>query len=112
MFKIICVKILILFSFVSYATSISFANDVLHCGPVAGLTRDTSNLGNGPVQYYEHNANGRTEVMEAHILPAHLDTGTATNDAARTYAHQMGRANDDAGHILAKRLGGSGLLHY
>lgn len=86
---------------------IEFASDLLETGFLAWLPRDTTNL-NGPVRFYQRAPNGRTEVMEAQILPQHLNSGTATNTAARTYARQMGKNNDDAGHILARMLGGSG----
>ncbi|RMM38152.1 hypothetical protein ALQ80_200114 [Pseudomonas coronafaciens pv. oryzae] len=34
--------------------------------------------------------------------------GTATNASSRSWARSLGNANDDAGHIIAKLLGGSG----
>ena len=35
-----------------------------------------------------------------------LDSGCKTNDATQTYARKLGDPGDDAGHILAHRLGG------
>ncbi|WP_024657570.1 RHS repeat-associated core domain-containing protein [Pseudomonas syringae USA007] len=34
--------------------------------------------------------------------------GTATNASSRSWARSLGNANDDAGHIIAKLLGGAG----
>ncbi|WP_329607449.1 DNA/RNA non-specific endonuclease [Pseudomonas syringae] len=34
--------------------------------------------------------------------------GTATNASSRSWARSLGNADDDAGHIIAKLLGGSG----
>lgn len=85
------------------------AKDVLTIGFLPWRTRDTTRLDGSPVRYYQiHPRNSRTESMEALITRNHLNTGSSTNQAARNYAHQMGRNNDDAGHILAQRLGGSG----
>ncbi|XP_050439305.1 uncharacterized protein LOC126844884 [Adelges cooleyi] len=85
-----------------------FAMDVLTVGFLAWRARDTIGL-TGPVNYYQRSGrNGRTESMEAFIYPRHLYTGTGTNGAAQAYARRMGHGNDDAGHLLASRLGGSG----
>ncbi|KAL7301718.1 hypothetical protein TKK_0005715 [Trichogramma kaykai] len=91
------------------SASAAFFCDTAVLGFQSHLPRDTSNLGNGPVRYYQRaHGNGRTEVMEALIEPKHLNKGSAPTKGARDYAHRMGKANDDAGHILAARLGGSG----
>lgn len=37
-----------------------------------------------------------------------IGTGTGVNNSARAYAKAMGNQGDDAGHILAKILGGQG----
>lgn len=37
-----------------------------------------------------------------------IGTGTAVNKTARDYAKSLGLPTDDAGHILAKILGGQG----
>ncbi|OAI60567.1 YD repeat (two copies), partial [Ralstonia solanacearum] len=44
----------------------------------------------------------------ATITAKDLGTGTATNATSRVWARSLGRASDDAGHILGKLLGGSG----
>jgi len=51
---------------------------------------------------------GRTEEMTVTIYPRDLNTGTAASNAARKKARSWGKKDDDAGHIVAKRLGGSG----
>lgn len=84
-----------------------WANNVFTIGFLPWLNSDRNNL-NGPISYYQIGPNSRTEVMEAHIYPHHLGTGTGTNQAARDYTSNMGNPSDDAGHILAARLGGSG----
>ncbi|WP_394393059.1 DNA/RNA non-specific endonuclease [Shewanella woodyi] len=45
---------------------------------------------------------------KATVSPADLGTGTGTNGSSRDYARSLGHSNDDAGHILAKSLGGQG----
>ena len=45
---------------------------------------------------------------KATVDPADLGTGTAVNQSARDAARAMGNQTDDAGHILAKVLGGQG----
>lgn len=84
-----------------------WANDELTIGFLPWLQRDRNNL-KPPVVYFQRNQNGRTEVMEALIEKKHLKTGTPTDQNARNYATSSGRPDDDAGHILAARLGGSG----
>jgi len=37
-----------------------------------------------------------------------MDTGSGTTQTTRDYARGKGHGNDDAGHIIANRLGGSG----
>jgi hypothetical protein len=47
------------------------------------------------------------------IQPNHLGTGTAPNAAIRTWVQQVvGYPNDDAGHIVANQLGGSGTVNW
>jgi hypothetical protein len=36
------------------------------------------------------------------------ERGTGTNQNVRDHTHDLGEANDDAGHIIANALGGSG----
>ena len=57
---------------------------------------------------FVHGKNERLESAFAKIERQHLGTGTSTNAAARLFARTFGRAKDDAGHAIAKRLGGSG----
>lgn len=92
----------------SNGNNCQWANEVLTLGFLPWLIRDTSNLDNSPVVFYQIGPHGRTEVMEAYIYVRHLNTGTSTNQVARNFARSMGNFNDDAGHILAQRLGGSG----
>ncbi|WP_423772180.1 RHS repeat-associated core domain-containing protein [Acinetobacter gerneri] len=58
---------------------------------------------------YTRGANGRVERVQATILKSDLDSGTSTNESSRAEAKRMGKCNKvHAGHLLAKRLGGSG----
>ena len=57
---------------------------------------------------YKNGHKGRLEEMNAEVGPSDLYTGTATNQRARNFARSMGYGNDDAGHSLARALGGSG----
>lgn len=91
----------------------SFAADVLEVGIVqdSNTVEDHSDL-TGPVVYYQTRAVGhttRTEAMEAHIFPQHLNSGTDVSAAVRQHVQQvLGSAADHSGHILGNRLGGSG----
>jgi len=80
----------------------------LTIGFLPRLMRDRDNLQNSPVSYYQIGPNGRTEVMEAEIYRYHLNTGTSTNNATRIFTRNTGNSNDQAGHMLASRLEGSG----
>lgn len=88
-----------------------FAADVLEVGIVSDLNEDTSNL-RAPVVHYQTRQVGavtRTEGMQAHIFPRHLDRGTDVSTAVRTYVQQvLGTSADHSGHILGNRLGGPG----
>jgi len=57
---------------------------------------------------YEQASKLRVTTATSTIDKSYLDTGSETTDAARTYARSLGLPTDDAGHILANRLGGSG----
>ncbi|TCM61170.1 RHS repeat-associated protein [Acinetobacter calcoaceticus] len=58
---------------------------------------------------YTKGANGRVERVQATITKANLNTGTGTNASSRAEAQRMANCNKvQAGHLLAKRLGGSG----
>lgn len=82
-------------------------DDELTIGALSWVSNDRSHLPS-PVTLFQTGPYERTEVMQAEILPQHLNTGTAINQNAQNYARRMGNYNDNAGHILAKRLGGSG----
>lgn len=85
-----------------------FANDLVTVGFREDLLQDQTDLHGGPIVYYQIGPLTRTEVMEAHILPQHLNTGTSIDANAQDYVRQMGNSNDDAGLILASKLGGLG----
>ncbi len=58
---------------------------------------------------YTRGANGRVERVQAKITKADLNTGTGTNPSSRAEAQKMANCSKvQAGHLLAKRLGGSG----
>ena len=52
--------------------------------------------------------NNEILTAEATIKRTDLGTGTNTNAASRSYARGLGNADDDAGHMIGKQLGGSG----
>lgn len=49
---------------------------------------------------------GRIMKVKAEAKTTDLYSGTSTNQKARTYARSQGDAQDDAGHLIAKLLGG------
>ncbi|WP_424407515.1 RHS repeat-associated core domain-containing protein [Pasteurella sp. PK-2025] len=51
---------------------------------------------------------GRITEASATVTKEMIGTGTTVNKAARDYAKSLGLPTDDAGHILAKILGGQG----
>ena len=58
---------------------------------------------------YTRGKNLRVERVQATILKADLNSGTSTNASSRLEAQKMGNCSKwHAGHLLAKRLGGSG----
>ncbi|KAF6211117.1 hypothetical protein GE061_014231 [Apolygus lucorum] len=61
-----------------------------------------------PIQTYKRGHRNRVEYIKAEIKKQHLDKGTGTNQKTRAYAQSMGGRNDDAGHLIAQRLGGTG----
>ncbi|CAF1164556.1 unnamed protein product [Adineta ricciae] len=63
---------------------------------------------NNPIKTYQTGHNGRIEYVRAEITPASIGKGSAPSDRARKYARSMGKSNDDAGHIIANILGGTG----
>ena len=52
--------------------------------------------------------NNEILTASATISIADIGTGSATNMSSRNYARKLGNADDDAGHIIGKLLGGSG----
>ena len=51
---------------------------------------------------------GRPTQWTFDVTPSDLHTGTPTNQATRDFARSLGGKYDDAGHVRASRLGGSG----
>ena len=76
-----------------YVSDINTYLDVLGLTIIPTVTRGTNN-----------------EVLtaEATIKRTDLGTGTNTNAASRSHARSLGNADDDAGHMIGKQLGGSG----
>jgi hypothetical protein len=75
--------------------------------PKVGL--NTLSLQGGGTAAYQYASQGGTPAVmnaTANISSADLNTGTEPTSPVRRYARNMGTDNDDAGHILANRLGG------
>ncbi|OJI58939.1 RHS repeat-associated core domain-containing protein [Vibrio vulnificus] len=53
-------------------------------------------------------SSGRIIQWDSEVSPEDIGTGTATNQKARDYARSLGAHNDDAGHALGSKLGGTG----
>jgi hypothetical protein len=53
---------------------------------------------------------GRLQRVFGKVRPADLGTGTGTNSGVRAAIRAIGNALDDAGHLIARRLGGPGHL--
>lgn len=51
---------------------------------------------------------GRITQWDSEVSPEDIGTGTPTNQKTRDYARSLGNANDDAGHALGSKLGGTG----
>jgi hypothetical protein len=51
---------------------------------------------------------GRLKSRTARVTLADIDSGTNTTGAARRYVRAIGNANDDAGHLIGRLLGGPG----
>jgi hypothetical protein len=58
--------------------------------------------------YKQKDALGRPTAAVARIRPGDIGTGTRASNAARSSAQAAGNAGDDAGHIIARILGGPG----
>jgi hypothetical protein len=80
--------------------------------PVVGVNVLPPNGGSGKGRYiYRAAPRGIPTVYTGNctISSANLDKGTEPNGEMREYVHSIGFSHDDAGHILANRLGGSGI---
>ncbi|XP_024081852.1 uncharacterized protein LOC112126648 [Cimex lectularius] len=77
-------------------------------GGISGRRSTGRKRDDSPVRRTETGFKGRVEYAEAEIEPKHLDRGTKTNKRVRTYSKDMGYESDDAGHVIARRLGGDG----
>ncbi|KAG8150172.1 RHS repeat-associated core domain-containing protein [Burkholderia catarinensis] len=64
--------------------------------------------GKNPISKYRYNTNGTLKSATAKIRPEDLGTGTTTNASSRAAARAFGCASDDAGHPIARNLGGLG----
>merc|ERR1712127_501741 len=73
-------------------------------------TNDLKAGGGGSCTYHYSSHGGTPVVTSASctISKKDLDAGCKTNAATQTYARKLGDPGDDAGHILAHRLGGDG----
>lgn len=74
-------------------------------------------MGNGYAHltytYEKHNQYNVVTYVSGEITPQSLDTGTETTSCTRKYSRMLeddGEQSCDAGHILARRLGGYGNL--
>ena len=74
-------------------------------------------MGNGYAHitytYEKHNQYNVVSYVTGEITPESLDTGTETTSCTRKYSRMLeddGEQSCDAGHILARRLGGYGNL--
>jgi len=108
-----------------------YYNRFRYYGPNAGsyISQDPIGLAGGnPTLYgYVNDVNTYLDILGLTIIPtvtkgkndeiltakatvkrADLGTGTNTNAASRGYARGLGNADDDAGHMIGKQLGGSG----
>ncbi|CAF0869156.1 unnamed protein product [Brachionus calyciflorus] len=64
------------------------------------------------VEVIRNPINNRVEWLRARIYRRHLNGGSTTNTATRAYARLMGDYQDQAGHIVANILGGTGRETY
>jgi hypothetical protein len=65
-----------------------------------------------PIVEYQIGQSGRIEYLKAEVFPSHLDKGVAVTKQVRDWIRMTRNANDDAGHIIAQRLGGPGDVAY
>lgn len=83
--------------------------------PVRGANPIIMGNGNAHLTYIykEHKSHNVVVHVDGIITPESLDTGTETTDCTRKYSRMLeddGEQSCDAGHILARRLGGYGNL--
>lgn len=81
-------------AFLFVLITVSFSAALLTCrkGPIVKVTQ----------------ADGRVTRVVAHIHNYDLNTGSEPTDKTRSFARSHGCSTDDAGHIIADRLGGCG----
>lgn len=60
------------------------------------------------ILYARHGYRQRLERVGARVRPRDLRHGTGTNRSTRIFARRLGLVNDDAGHPIARNLGGPG----
>lgn len=65
-----------------------------------------------PITDVQYGYRDRPEYVRAEIRRENLGHGTAPSDAMRAYVRERGRPGDQAGHIIAARLGGTGRDSY
>jgi len=57
---------------------------------------------------YTRGSQGEIKTARVTVTKSDLGTGTGTNASSRSHARGMGSGTEDAGHVIGKRLGGSG----
>jgi hypothetical protein len=62
----------------------------------------------GLTSIVETGVNERVVEVKADLSVAHLGKGSDVTDAGRLFVTTLGRNSDDAGHVIANRLGGGG----
>lgn len=62
----------------------------------------------GLITIIETGVNERVVEVKADLSASYLNKGTEPTDAGRRFIQTLGKRDDDAGHVIANRLGGSG----
>jgi len=109
---------ILLFSHLFYGITIIHASDCVCTSvscPVQGENDIIMGNGNADLTYIyeEHKQHNVVVHVNGIITPESLDTGTKTTDCTRKYSRMLeddGEQSCDAGHILARSLGGYGNL--
>lgn len=57
---------------------------------------------------FTRGSQGEIKTASATVTRSDLNTGTGTNSSSIAQARNLGEPTDDAGHVIARRLGGSG----